>query len=174
MRAFFAIPMPHAQREELARAQARLSFLAGVAWVRPENFHLTLAFLGDVDEAMLGVARRALVQAPCPEGQARLTGLSAFPSLSAARVLFAGVEGGEDWLRVTARYLQLECGCRGESFVPHVTIGRVRVGAEVDALAASSVVGSLGDTAFPLSPIVLYQSRRDEKGPRYEELARKE
>lgn len=175
MRAFFAIPMPEAGREALAAAQASLSSAAGLAWTEPVNFHLTLAFLGEVDDRELEAARLRLVQTSVPRESARLCGVGAFPSLACARVLWVGVRGaGESLSRLHAELRSRQWGQTERPFVPHVTIARARGASAVDLRRLAGDVANRDIGSFELAPVVLYESLRSPSGSRYREIARRE
>ena len=173
MRAFFAIPMPDAARDVLLQAQRQLAGLEGVSWTPAANFHLTLAFLGEIDEVEAHAARTRLAEVAFEREPIRIDGLSAFPCVRGARVLWAGIAGAERQLAALALALRSpDPGIGAEPFVPHVTIGRARR-APVDAQAAiARVGGAVRSAAFPCAPIVLYESVRTPMGSRYRELAR--
>ncbi|HMZ18552.1 MAG TPA: RNA 2',3'-cyclic phosphodiesterase, partial [Blastocatellia bacterium] len=96
MRTFIAIEIPPTVKTALAALQTELRRAAAdVGWTTAENFHLTLRFLGEVEEARLGEIRRV-----CDETAAtvssftlRLSGAGAFPNVRQPRVLWAGVAG---------------------------------------------------------------------------------
>lgn len=107
MRCFIALPLPDASREELARGASSLrrsielssqsQFRADrLAWAKPEGYHVTLAFLGEIEGRAAEVAASSLHAAA---GAGRIpfsfSGLGALPSTGRRRVLIAGiVEGG--------------------------------------------------------------------------------
>ncbi len=139
MRAFVAI-FPPLEIRAAAAAAARetvrpLSDHSGdrIRWARPENIHLTLKFLGDVREEVLGDLRAILSEtcarhAPFDVG---LAGLGAFPSARHARILWAGVSTGSERLRALAADLDaalVPLGFEREErpYAPHLTLGRVR------------------------------------------------
>ena len=139
MRAFVAI-FPPAEIQAAAVAMAleavrRHGVRAGdrVRWVRSENVHLTLKFLGGIQEEVLGDLCTALEEtcaghAPFDVG---LAGLGAFPSAQRARILWTGVGAGFDRLRALAADLEAAVAPLGfereeRAFVPHLTLGRVR------------------------------------------------
>ena len=133
MRAFVAIfPPPEIQKETLASART-LPSEDRVRWTRPDNVHLTLKFLGDIREEDLGDLRAALGEV-CEMHtlfDVELAGLGAFPSARRAKVLWAGVGAGSDRLRSLATDIDAALaplGFEGEkrSYVPHLTLGRVR------------------------------------------------
>src|SRR5229473_1808380 len=96
IRAFIAINLPPTARARLAQLQRelQLTFVAGaVRWVRPEQIHLTLKFLGDVPEESLSdleTALRRACQASVPL-ELRADGLGCFPHPQNARVLWIGL-----------------------------------------------------------------------------------
>jgi len=162
VRAFFAIPMPEDARDVLRIAQRRLAGIHGVVWTKEENFHLTLAFLGEIDAAGLRSSRERLANVAFEPATIRIEGLSAFPSASRARVLWAGIAGGGRWLRDLASALQPSCDANeAEPFVPHVTS------------AIERDTGSVRSMSFAAAPVVLYESLRTAQGSRYREIARR-
>ncbi len=139
MRAFVAI-FPPSEIQAAAVAMAleavrRHGVRAGdrVRWVRSENVHLTLKFLGGIQEEVLGDLCAALEEtcaghAPFDVG---LAGLGAFPSAQRARILWTGVGAGFDRLRALAADLEATLAPLGfereeRPYTPHLTLGRVR------------------------------------------------
>lgn len=105
----------------------------GVSWVRPDNLHFTLRFLGDLGED--GARRAAVAAADAaiarPAFDARLGSLGAFPSARKARVLWIGLAEGAEGLIGLARAVEEALQRKGfgraeRPFAPHLTIGRVR------------------------------------------------
>ncbi|MGH7228178.1 MAG: RNA 2',3'-cyclic phosphodiesterase, partial [Nitrospiraceae bacterium] len=104
-----------------------------VQWVRPGSIHLTLKFLGDIDEARVEDIQAALLSAV--RMQSRLAvevgGLGVFPDLRAPRVLWIGLSGQVDALmRVAA---EVEAALTGVGFPPesrllspHLTLARIK------------------------------------------------
>ncbi len=104
-----------------------------VRWARPENVHLTLKFLGDVREEVLGDLHAALEEVCAGHApfDVELAGLGAFPSAQRARVLWAGVGTGFEELRSLAADLDEALSPLGfereeRPYTPHLTLGRVR------------------------------------------------
>ncbi len=133
MRLFVAVFPPPEVREEASRTARRLLPDDRIRWSRPENVHLTLKFLGDVDEESLDGLRTALENV-CAEHapfDAGLAGLGAFPSSRRARILWAGVSEGSEQLRSLAAIVDAALSTSGfereaRSYEPHLTLGRVR------------------------------------------------
>lgn len=134
MRLFVAVHVPEEWKEEALRVASELSAGgADVKWVPPRNMHLTIKFLGEVEEGLLAPIKDALSVAA--EGaapfDAGLAGVGLFPPKGAPRVVWLGVSPGESGLTALARSVSgaLEpLGFEPERrpFVPHLTIGRVR------------------------------------------------
>ncbi len=133
MRSFIAIDLNSPVRESLAELQKELEKCgADVRWVKPENIHLTLKFLGDIGEQTIDSIANT-VERCCRRLNAfdlEISGVGVFPAIRSPRVLWAGISGGE-----TPKELQREIedgaaslGFKRENrrFVPHLTIGRFR------------------------------------------------
>ena len=179
VRSFIAIPLPDAVRERLGAEVARLrQRTAPVAWVRPENFHVTLRFLGDRDPAQLDRARAALdvvAGGVVPFG-VTVSGLGSFPPGRPPRVIWAGVTVGAAGLGALAARLEAELARRGlggdgRPFHPHVTLGRARGDRSVPELAGALGPGAAyGD--LTVDALCLMGSDLDPGGARYRALHR--
>lgn len=133
MRTFVALEISEEVRERLVRFQQRLlQGWASLKLVEPENLHLTLKFLGEVEEGRLGEVEEALRRG-CSRASPftmEVRGTGVFPSPQYVRVVWAGV--GEGWERVSSlqREVDRELGRLGFSrdtdFVPHLTLARVK------------------------------------------------
>lgn len=132
-RLFVAAPIDEAVRSNLARVGTAAD-AKGVRWVEPENLHLTLAFLGEVDQRSLPLVEDAVYAAT--EGESsplRLSaqGLGGFPDERSARVLWAGVDGEVPRLLALRKRLVAELRSAGfevdsRRFRPHITLARFR------------------------------------------------
>ena len=97
MRAFIAVNMADDLRRALAEAQERLrASEADVKWVRAEGIHITLKFLGWVDDEREPGIADAAAAAVADAGPFRLSlvGIGGFPSATAPRVVWVGVTQG--------------------------------------------------------------------------------
>src|SRR4051794_38316409 len=93
-RTFIAVPIPAPLGEKLTRLQTHLAHaVAGVRWTTTQPFHMTLAFLGDVDEVDLNQVCNAVGEAvrPFPRFDVRIEGIGAFPDAARPRVIWAGL-----------------------------------------------------------------------------------
>ncbi len=132
IRAFIAANLALSVSEEMAKVQSALQKAqSDIGWVKPQGFHLTFRFLGNIEQARivpLPTALRAAVRLQ-PQFRVRTQGLGAFPSLTRPRVLWAGLSGdGLQELHTKIESALDSCGFPPEdrTFRPHITLGRVR------------------------------------------------
>ncbi len=177
VRTFVALLIPKDWAEYLGRVEQDLaSRMSGLSWVKPENLHFTLRFLGDLGDS--GVTRAGgAVERGAGEArafQARLGSLGGFPSLDRPRVLWAGLaEGGEgavDLARAVNEALRRDgFGPPDKPFRPHLTLARVREGARgMDALRGYAPPPPPGDAV--LERVALMKSDLHPAGARYTPL----
>ena len=134
MRLFIAV-FPPADVQQVAYRAAdplRIGHDA-VAWVKRDNLHYTMRFLGEQDDAAAASAGKAMREAAGQRSRfgATLGGFGAFPSAKRARVLWIGMLQGAEPMRLLASALEAALGRQGfessdELFEPHLTVGRVR------------------------------------------------
>jgi 2'-5' RNA ligase len=161
--------------EELRRQAAGLS----VSWVAPENLHVTLKFLGGIDEARVPPVIDALDAAVRRHARFAIEvgGLGAFPSASRARVLWAGIVGGDGALGALAATVDAALAVVGfpreeRAFSPHITLGRVREPRPAPELAEALTAG--GARRFgqvEVDQVTLMRSDLSPNGARYTPLA---
>ena len=174
MRLFLAAPLTEEARHVLSRGirEAVPHGLPGRV-VRPENWHLTLRFLGDVDELAVDRLLANLDEAELGDPLSiRWGGLGAFPRASRATVLWLGVERGSEELTRLAGLAEaavVSAGFDSEDrpFRAHLTLSRIRPPRDVSDLIGQ--VRPFG-LVMPVDRIVLYRSHLGRGGARYEEL----
>ena len=178
VRSFVAVLLPDRVRAGLAAVSAELrGHTRGLAWVRADNLHLTLRFLGEIDPVRLEQVREAVADAAAAVAPftVSLGGLGGFPSGRAPRVLWASVAAGGEGLE--ALYATLEAwlvarGIPGEGrvFHPHVTLARARdprgAGGLASVLGAGPAFGEVW-----VGALHLMRSELDPRGSRYRILA---
>ena len=133
MRLFVALNLPPEVRERLAAVQDRLRRAqADVSWVRAENIHGTLKFLGETEEKRLERIRPALAEVS--KGSApflmEVSGIGSFGG-RIPRVVWVGVEDGAEPLTRLAQQIEAALGRVGfakerRGFTAHLTLGRIR------------------------------------------------
>jgi RNA 2',3'-cyclic 3'-phosphodiesterase len=175
VRAFVAVFPPPEIREALVGAARELPVVGPVRWVRSENVHLTLKFLGDVSkEDLLDRVAEALraVRGRHEPFEAEPSAFGAFPSARRARILWAGIDEGSDRLRALAEDVQasidpLGFEREGRAYSPHLTVGRARARPVVlEAVEVPSTVPS-----FTVQNMELVQSVLGAAGVTYSTVA---
>ena len=150
-----------------------------IAWVAPENFHVTVKFLGSIDEAQVSTVTDALHRALAHHRafDVEVATLGAFPSPTRPRVLWAGIADGSAALAEIAVSVDDALASLGfarepRAFAGHVTLGRVREPRRAPALAEAVAAGA--GRAFGrvhIGHVALMRSDLSPRGPRYSELA---
>ncbi|MET0420749.1 MAG: RNA 2',3'-cyclic phosphodiesterase [Acidimicrobiia bacterium] len=178
-RAFVAIVPPREVVTALDEAltPVRAAAAPRLTWTRRAQWHVTLQFLGRVDDVASLVDALALGLADAPVARVGLGGAGAFPSPIEASVVWIGIDQGADELETLARVVEsasASCGCDagdGPTFTPHITMARAR-----HPLAVGSMLGSIGDG--PIGPmwnvteVRLLESDTLPSGAAYREVAR--
>jgi 2'-5' RNA ligase len=182
MRTFIAIELSPEIEEYLRRLQERLkTSQADVKWVSPQNIHLTLKFLGEIDEKTLEQIKHILEDTACSSEQftLRLSVIGAFPSIKSPRVIWIGIDKGDEEVKVIAKELEDKLSAIGlpkedRAFSSHITLGRVRSSGNRNNLVKSleSLKEKLleGNTELRVEKITLFKSTLTPKGPIYEAL----
>jgi len=165
---FAAVERFRARSEGVRRGSTR-----GVGWVEVRNLHLTLHFLGDIDETRLPVLHDVLspaLQIDAP--RVGLAGWGVFPPRGPARVIWLGVTAGARTLTLAHAALGdrlRSAGITPESrpFSPHLTVGRVKVpsGQHWSDIAAAVPPAPVGE--WTLGACTLFQSHLSAAGPTY-------
>ncbi len=142
MRLFVAISPSKSFKEKAADMLLELSLLpVKVKWVVPENIHLTLKFLGEVDPERLEEICAAIRSACQEVGPLLLDirGAGVFPNWRSPRIIWIGIDDNPA-LKKLQQNLARECALLGfpadKRFTPHLTVGRLRAGASAGVLRA--------------------------------------
>ncbi len=180
MRLFVAVNLADALRAPLAAAQRQLAATgADVKWTDPAGFHLTLKFLGEVDEARLPQIEQAVAAAVAGQGpfDLHLRGMGGFPTARSPRVVWVAVTEGRFVLarlagRLEEAFEPLGFEREKRPYSPHLTLGRVRTPRGRDPLAAK--LTELADADFggmPVHAVHLMESRLSPRGASYRPAA---
>lgn len=169
MRAFIALQPPEAFLDDVEDLARELACCCDGRFVPRQNYHVTLAFLGEIDEEGARSAMASIDAACAGAGPAALipTGLGTFGSRR-NKTLWLGLQNVPE-LGLIADCMRDELDQRGldydrKGFLPHITLARRAVLPD----------GALPALAFPREAeaqrVVLYRSYLEEEGPRYKEL----
>lgn len=181
LRLFIAVPLPPLLKEEIGKVLDRLRQGAGgVRWVRAENVHITLKFLGNVPGERVREVAQAMRRAA--EGHApfeiEIRGAGGFPTDRSPRVLWIGIGDERGGLFELYRDLQKELSPLGfppeeREFRPHLTLGRVK--ADKDKRRVSLLLEEIKGREFgrmEVKELILYESRLKPSGAEYHDLER--
>jgi RNA 2',3'-cyclic 3'-phosphodiesterase len=127
IRLFVGIELPEAVRERLAGLRGGIP---GAKWVPPENMHLTLRFIGEVEYGLADDLDAALAKLQSPRFDLTLDGVGFFGKPAAARTLWVGVRKCEALTRLQAKVeiavQRLGLPAEERKYSPHVTLARLR------------------------------------------------
>lgn len=182
-RLFVAVPVPPDALEAcrgLIDGVRRGPAGRGARWVRTENLHLTLRFLGATSPDRVPAIADAVRAAA--RGTAafsvRLARAGAFPSAGRPRALWIGIEQGAEQLAAITAALEAPLDVlgwppEGRPFRPHLTVARTDAAPIADAAAAAAALMAAADgwqAAFDVDRVVLYRSHLRSGPPVYEPL----
>jgi len=188
IRAFIAVELPDELRRALAAVQTRLKERVAYAlnpgvkvqWVRPESLHLTLKFLGDIEEAQVPVIGEALERVARAQRAfvVDAVGAGVFPEIRAPRILWVGFTGTTDKLVQLAAAVESALASGGfpsenKPFAPHLTVARIKEGQRDLGRALASgkfleLVTQVG--TLPVRSIALMRSELNPSGSVYTRL----
>lgn len=179
VRSFIALEVPLSIREALARLGEGVPASAGrVRWVAAPSLHLTLVFLGEIQDGRLIPVAETLRAAASgiPPFVTALSGIGGFPGLERPRVVWVGVgEGAAEVRRLKERLdavldpLGFEPGER--DFHPHLTLGRVKEPGRPGVLAGAAASWKVPTERWTTRRVVLFRSDLRREGPVYTPLA---
>ncbi len=194
IRAFLAVELSQELRAELAlvqqelkqRIEPELKRDTRISWVQPAKIHLTIKFLGDMDEQVIDPLHRAIEQAIGNRTAVNvlLERLGAFPRPHSPRVLWVGPpehwEKGAEAKRIAEIHDAIEQACEGLGFLreakpfsPHLTLARIKTGERQvgAALAKGGVLDSpLSLGSLAVVSVVLMKSELKPTGSVYTKL----
>jgi 2'-5' RNA ligase len=168
LRVFLAVSPPHEVRLALIDQISHLSIPGRL--VPPDNWHITLRFLGEVDEVACERYTAAVDQSDLgSDFPMRIDHLGAFPKPSKATVVWAGIDRGQQRLFQLAEVADeraMDVGIVGERPVrPHLTLSRVRPQVSVTDLIDEEL-----DVAWRVDGLVLFRTLPGRGTVRYEPL----
>lgn len=179
IRSFIAIPLSSEIRRNATRLLTKLSQADdGIKWVPADNLHLTLKFLGEVDN--IEVPRVCdVVGDVCSEFEPfelSFAGTGGFPDLERPRVLFAGVEDPSGSLcrlvsQLETELAELRFKREPRDYRPHLTLGRTRGGSRRAKEEVVQRMKEFSDTqlgSMLVEEVQIYASFLEKKGPTYQ------
>lgn len=175
MRTFLAVEIPQRVRARVWHIVEREKQKElPIKWVKIENMHITLKFLGEIEEKQQADISHTVEQVVSQHEAfaVNLKDIGCFPNPKYPRVLWVGVEKGSEELCTLAREIDeqlVRLGFRKEKrFHPHLTIARMRKPCMVDHILSHD----LETDTFKAEAVVLFKSTLTPHGPIYEPLER--
>jgi len=182
MRTFIAVALDDAVRRKAAALVEQLGELGpGAKWVQPDTLHVTLLFLGEVDNREILDVCKAVrnVTENLPPFEMRIAGVGGFPNLRRPRTVWLGVDEGaaelvelhdeiEEALLAQGSYRREERG-----FTPHITLGRCKgedLTPEMQAMLTKQAAWSGG--VQTVREVQVLSSDLTREGPIYTVLSR--
>lgn len=179
LRTFIAIDIPPWVKEQIAGIQNRFKSLdLNASWVRPENIHLTLKFLGDIDPQRVPLIKETMTRAlnPIPKFSVWLGGLGVYPDLKRPRVLWVGLRDSQGALETLHEKTDDALNSLGfpkepRKFSPHLTFGRLKSQKGKSSLEKALQEGpEIESDPFEISSVKFYQSQLTRTGSIYTAL----
>ncbi len=174
MRTFIAVEIPDNQKNIIWNSIQEFKKLGlPVKWVEFENLHITLKFIGEIDEKKLDKILTTLssVSIRTKPFAVQLENVGCFPGIRNPRVLWIGVSQGSNELISLTEDIENElskCGVKKENkkFHPHLTFGRIKTPCRVDEVLNRTIKTE----RFEIGAFVLFKSTLLPSGPVYEKI----
>ena len=179
IRTFIALELPPAVTSLLHKVQQDLKRLnIRARWVRPENIHLTLKFLGDINPDDIDKIGAAMTGAAIefPPVTLSVRGVGVFPGIKRPRIIWVGLGGGIRSLLALQNRLEQELARVGfpkdkRSFKAHLTLGRIKQSVTPAVIRQMiSEYASLNSDEFICDQIFLFKSDLKPSGAVYSKL----
>jgi len=178
MRAFFCIPIGERLRTDIAGVSHRLreGSRMSASWVRSENYHVTVRFLGEIDPMMTTELHAICrgVSSHVDPFALPVDRIGAFPSLDRPRVLWAGGDAPEIFVQMTdalnQRLSEQGFPLERKPRVSHITVARVKGRPDPGLAGLLGTMNPLGFAPAHVDRIVLMQSELSRNGARYSPL----
>ena len=167
VRLFTGLEIPDDVGDSLAMLRGGLP---GARWINAENYHLTLRFIGDIDDRLAQEIAHLMNQVRRPPFDLRLDGLASFGGRK-PRAIFAAAAPTAALMDLQAEQERLlrRVGLEpeGRKFTPHVTLARLRETSSRQVADYLAVRGHFRSRSFPVSRFVLFSSRASVGGGPY-------
>ena len=165
MRLFVAIDLPDNVKEQVA---GLCCGLPGARWVNPEQLHLTLRFIGEVDGGMFRDIRETLDEVQSDPFTLQLDGVGFFPPRGKPRVVWVGLRQSVDLSqlrnRIESRLVALGLEPETRKFSPHITLARLKNTPAFKVGRFLETHNLFLSTPFAIDEFFLYSSRLGRNG----------
>ena len=166
-RLFTGVEIPSDVGQALATLRGGLP---GARWIDPENYHVTLRFIGDVDDDIAREVAWLLGKVRRKDFELRLDGLQSFGGRK-PRAVIAAVAPSQSVMELQSEHERLmrRVGLEpeGRKYTPHVTLARLRDTSSFEVAEYLSARGAFRSPPFSVSRFVLFSSRASVGGGPY-------
>jgi len=174
IRTFIAHPVPETWKQILTETSTELrkGLDSRIAWVKPENMHFTLKFLGEMPEEQIPELHTALQKIPFAPFSISTGQTGFFPDQSKPRIIWIGLNQGADKFCTNAAAVDMALAELGfeknqKPCHAHLTLGRVKKQAKDDWAALAEKINLIELPAAPIKSFTLYRSTLTPEGPIY-------
>ncbi|ACL69940.1 RNA 2',3'-cyclic phosphodiesterase [Halothermothrix orenii] len=183
MRLFIAVNIPDRTKDLIERKLITIKrqVRQGIKWVKKDNWHITLKFIGEVGDEKVSEIKDSLesISERVKPFSITINGPGAFPDITRPRVMYLSIKEGSDNLTSVYKLLEKDLIDRGfkaddREFTPHLTLARSRRRTDLNQLSKrlNKVVESLEDfkARVNINKLSLMKSELYRTGPVYKEI----
>lgn len=171
LRLFTGLSLPILLRQRLTVMQGGIE---GARWTERDNFHITLTFIGEVDEMTAETIDEALSPIRTEKFSLRLKGTGSFAQGKYPKVLWMGVEQNDVLHRLKEKIdralMAAHVPFENRKYTPHVTLARFKNPDEAKVAEFMQQHNLFSSESFEVDEFILYRSHQTKNGPVYEPL----
>ncbi|MDX1486022.1 MAG: RNA 2',3'-cyclic phosphodiesterase [Alphaproteobacteria bacterium] len=168
IRVFVGLELPEAVRERLYGLRGGVP---GARWIEPENIHLTLRFIGNVEEDAVADIDGTLARIDFPAFDLEIAGTGEFSRGRRPAMIWAGVAPNPPLIelqrRIERAVVRLGFPPEGRRYTPHVTLARIKNGAPMPVREFIAQNNLLRIAPFPVTHFTLFSSHRGRRAAHY-------
>jgi len=171
VRLFTALKIPAEICDELHKMQYGIE---GANWMPPENFHITLSFIGNVEDEWLSKVKTVLKCVECPTFELSLKGCGIFEQKAVKSHLWAGISRNkilqELKKQIDLSFDEIDLPYVKRDYVPHLTLAQIRHACPFDIKHYLARYLDVYSKKFLIENFTLFQSHMSQKGSIFEEI----
>jgi RNA 2',3'-cyclic 3'-phosphodiesterase len=170
MRLFVAIELPEDVKDYVISVSEKLSSFKELRFVKPEHMHLTLDFLGEIDDSELDSVKDKLKSIIFSTFTLKTMSFGFFPTAKKIRVLWLGLERNEYFIGLQQEIRNLFN--HKDKFMPHITVARARDVIIRDAHKLNEAMNNIEyrNMEFKVEKFILFKSELMPEGPAHSKL----